>query len=254
MIICKDVRLTYRKKNILNGADFEAEAGKITVLLGRNGCGKTSLLRCIAGARHHSKGEILLNGKDNKKLSPAERGKILSVMVQNLPSPPVSVRELASFGRQPYLAYGGRPGENDRIKIQKAMELTGILSHERDMVNKLSGGERQLAFFTMLLVQDTPIVLLDEPTSNLDAEYRRRVYDTMKKMRDGGKTVVATLHCLEDAVMLADKIYVMDKGKTVFKGSAKEFSESEIPESIFGLKPLKVKSEDNRELTVFLMK
>ena len=254
MIECENVCLTYRKKDILCGAELKALPGEITVILGRNGSGKTSLFRCIAGNRHHCRGDIRLQGSDMRSMRPAQRARVLSVMPQTLPLPPVTAEELVSFGRQPYLGYGGRLSESEKKGIADVMRRTGVYPHRHEVVSRLSGGERQLAFFTMLLAQDTPIVLLDEPTANLDAEYRHRVYDMMRELRDQGRTVAATLHSLEDAVALADRIYVMEYGRTVFSGTPEEFVSGCVPESVFGVRAVKAMSPEGEEFTVFPVK
>lgn len=101
MIECENVCLTYRKKTILQGASLTARPGQITALLGKNGSGKSSLARCIAGARHHCTGTILLNGQPSRGLSPNARARLLAVMPQTLPQPPITLEELVAMGRQP---------------------------------------------------------------------------------------------------------------------------------------------------------
>ncbi len=251
MIVCTNIRLTYRKKEILQGVDFTALPGQITVLLGRNGSGKSSLLRCIAGNRHHHTGEILLDGHSAAAMLPVRRARLLAVMPQTLTQPPIRVEEMLALGRVPHLGYGGRLSAADQERIQTAMERTGILTHRSDRVSSLSGGERQLAFFTLLLVQDAPNLLLDEPTANLDAEYRQTVYTVLRQMREQGRTIALVMHDLTDAMELADKIYVLDHGQVRFCGTPGEFAESGVPEKVFGLTPIKITDEKHNDFTVF---
>ena len=251
MIDCRNICLIKNGKAILKNVDLRAHKGGITVLMGKNGSGKTSLLRCISGAYTGYGGEIFYGDTRLTGLSAVKRSRIVSVMPQILPQPAVTVAELVAFGRRPYAGYGGRLSAADKEKVVFSMESAGILPHKNDAVCNLSGGERQIAFFAMILAQDTPAVLLDEPTANLDAEYRRRVFGFMKAMRDGGKTVIATLHSPEDAVELADRICVMRDGEIDFSGTAEEFMISGQPERNFGLRPLKAFSPECGELTVF---
>lgn len=251
MIACRSVCLTYRKRQVLYDVDFTAPSGQITVLLGRNGSGKTSLLRCIAGRRHKCSGTIALDEHLSTGLSPAARAKLLGVMPQTLPSVPVSLIELVRFGRQPYLGFQSKLSDRDHDIVRRALEETELWPLRQEAVCDLSGGQRQLAYFAMLLAQNTPNVLLDEPTSNLDAEYKQRVYTLLRRMRAQGRTVVLTLHALQDAVELADNICVLEQGRTCFFGSAQEFVQSDIPLRIFALEPVCVNTPKTGPFTVF---
>lgn len=251
MIECENVCLTYRKKAILQGASLTARPGQITALLGKNGSGKSSLARCIAGARHHCTGTILLNGQPSQGLSPNARARLLAVMPQTLPQPPITVEELVSMGRQPYLGYGGSLPQSEREKVRLAMRRTGLERMAQSRVCSLSGGERQLAFFTLLLAQAAPIALLDEPTANLDAEYRQMVYAHLRAMRAEGRTVVVVMHDLADAVELADCICVMDKGRVIFSGTPQAFAAAPLVGQVFGLRPVQVPAEAGGPFTVF---
>ena len=219
--------------------------------MGKNGSGKTSLLRCISGTYSKFDGEVLFEDKNLSSLSALQKARIIGVMPQTLPQPAVTVAELADFGRRPYAGYGGKLSKNDKQKAYLAMERAGILPHAKDMVCNLSGGERQIAFFAMLLAQDTPVVLLDEPTANLDTQYHQRVLDFLETMLNEGRTVITTLHSLEDAVRIANRIWVMQEGSMDFCGTPEEFIASTQPERNFGLRPLQVFSAEYGYFTVF---
>ncbi len=251
MLEARKVTLRLGRKLILDQVDFQAQAGQITALLGRNGSGKTSLLRCLAGTQERCGGQILLDGAPVREMRAAARARHISLLPQVLPRPPIAVEQMVSFGRQPYLGPGGRLSERDRALVRVAMERAGILSHRADLVCHLSGGERQLACLALLLAQDTPAVLLDEPTASLDAEYRRRVYDLLRQMRTAGKTVVVVLHDLSDAVELADSLCVLDSGKNCFAGDPRSFLSGDVPERIFGLTPKAVTDGEGGRYTIF---
>ena len=250
MIICNGISLYRGKKQILSDTRLTARNGEITVLIGKNGSGKTSLLRCIAGVYKRFSGSITFDGVPAGSLSASRRAQTVAIMSQTLPLPRVTVKTLAEFGRQPYLR-GGRLSENDRKAAIHAIKLAGIEAHCDDLVSELSGGERQIAFFSMLLAQNAPAVLLDEPTANLDAEYRSRVFSIIRSMRDAGKTIVMTLHNLDDAVELADNITVLHEGRTVFEGKPAGFITSDLPRMVFGLTPVTARDEAGEPFTVF---
>lgn len=251
MLECFDLCLTYRKRPILRHVDFTARPHEITVLLGRNGSGKTSLLRCLAGERHPCWGTIRIAGENSRSIPPARRSRLLSLLPQSLPHPPVTVGELAAFGRQPYTPWSGRLSQADYTAITDALTRTGLTGWETRRVDQLSGGERQLAFLTMILVQNTPVVLLDEPTASLDAEYRRIVYRLLRELRDAGKTITVVLHDLTDAVELADQIVVLHHGKAIFHGTPDEFVQSSVPETFFCLRPVFVPPETGDSFIAF---
>ena len=167
MLRAQQISLRLGSKTILKQVDFQAEAGQITVLLGRNGSGKTSLLRCLAMTQTRWHGQVTLDGCSLRSLTPQERSRRIALLPQVLPRPPITVRTLTSYGRQPYLGWGGQLSAADEQKVQRAMEQAEIAAHAEDLVCHCSGGERQLAYFAMLLAQDTPVVLLDEPTASL---------------------------------------------------------------------------------------
>lgn len=250
-IECRHLSLSYQQKIILQDISFRAESGKITVLLGKNGSGKTSLLRCLSGIQKISGGEIFFSGVSTQTMSQMQKARQIAIMPQTLPQIPITVAELIAMGRTPHLNFGGRLSARDRQIANHAVQRSGIQEHVHDLVSTLSGGERQLAFFAMTLAREANRILLDEPTASLDAEYRWKVYEIMRKLRDGGYTVLATLHHLEEAVAIADHILVLDRGKLVFDGSATEFIDSSIPETIFKLIPIPAKLPDGTKITTF---
>ena len=251
MLRAQQISLRLGSKTILKQVDFQAEAGQITVLLGRNGSGKTSLLRCLAMTQTRWQGQVTLDGCPLRSLTPQERSRRIALLPQVLPRPPITVRTLTSYGRQPYLGWGGQLSAADEQRVQRAMDEAEIAAHAEDLVCHCSGGERQLAYFAMLLAQDTPVVLLDEPTASLDMEYRRVVYALLRRMKAEGKTVVLILHELADAVELADQICVLDQGTRVFTGTPEDFLISGLPQSVFGLCPKQVKDETGNEFILF---
>jgi iron complex transport system ATP-binding protein len=244
------VSIRFGAKQVLGGASMRAKGGQITALLGKNGSGKSTLLSAVSGACRYT-GTIRLDGVDLKELSPRQRAMRIAVMPQVLPLPNVTVLELTAFGRAPYLGMGGRLSPEDRAAVKMAMEEAGVSGLAQRRVCSLSGGERQRAFFAMLLAQNASVILMDEPTANLDTEYRAQLYRDLRKMRDAGLTLIIVLHHLSEVVELANTICVLQKGQIVFSGTPDEFIESAVPEEVFHVRPVRAFREDGQKLTVF---
>lgn len=250
-IECQNLVLAYRKKEILKGVNFTAENNKVTVLLGKNGSGKTTLLRCISGIRKFSDGKVKIFGVELYDVHREARAKTLAFMPQYLPQLHITVRELIEMGRSPYMGFGSKLSDKDKEKISFAIKSTDVENHLDDVVCTLSGGERQLAFLAMTLATDAEIILLDEPTASLDVEYRHKLYKLICRLKEAGKTLVITMHNLDEAVEIADVIFVIDDGRAVFSGTAKEFVASDIPFKIFSVNPQTFTDENGNAITVF---
>ena len=235
-LIFRNVSVSYRGKSIVKNASFSVEQGHITAIVGRNGMGKTTLLRCLTGEKNDYAGEILLNGENIKKLSYAERSVKLSYLPQELPLPQVTVRELVSFGRTPYTPFSGALSQADREKVEWAIKAVGLETFARTSVNTLSGGERKKAFFAMTLAQDTPLVVLDEPTAHLDAESRFAFLELLERLsRETGKTFLVVMHELPEVLQYARNIVALDDGSVCFCGTPEEFLEQGLPQRVFGV-------------------
>lgn len=234
MISCTDVSVGYGARTIIEHIGFTANPSEITILLGRNGCGKSTLMRALVGnLRHH--GRIEIDGSELSELSPTERARRLSLMPQLMARPGISVRELVSFGRQPYAGFGGILSSRDHELVDKALSDAGISGLSEAPANRLSGGELQKAYLALVLAQDTPNLLLDEPCAHLDAAYERRIADFLRSAKAAGKTVLAVYHDLSRAVELADRLLVIDQGRLVFDGDPGRFISEDIATNYFGL-------------------
>lgn len=202
------------KLNLLAGR------GEMIALIGKNGCGKSTLLRSISCMQPIFKGEILLDKTDVSKISPKKRAKLLSVVLtgqQQVAS--FTVEELISIGRDPYTGWLGSLTQNDKEIISESIRLTHLEGFENRSIDELSDGERQRTFIARALAQDTPVILLDEPTSHLDLPNRIDILLLLQKLaRDTGKTILISTHELETAMQVADKLWIMEKDKGVTVG------------------------------------
>lgn len=245
----RHISAAYRKKPIVEDVSFSVSSSSITALTGRNGAGKSTLISCLMGEKRDYTGEILLGGQNVRALSPIDRARNMACLPQELPAPHVQVRELVSFGRTPFLPLNGKLTPNDKEKVDWALSVTGMGQFEDNFVDTLSGGERKKAFFAMTLAQDTPLVILDEPTAHLDSASRFQFLELMDTVRrETGKTFLVVMHDLPEALLCADQLVTLHDHKLVFSGSGSDFLASTIPQVCFHI-ALRGNREDGYAVT-----
>ena len=227
-----DLNASYGKRQVLFDINTSIDRGKFTAIIGRNGSGKSSFLASIASIKSFS-GRILLEKRDISELSSRERAKKLSYLPQSLPATQFTVFETVAFGREPYTSF--KLTEADVEIIEQAIEKCGISSLKGKRIGEISGGERQTAYLAMMIAQDADIMLLDEPTTYMDAPNAREFMKIITDERDKGKSVVAVMHDLGQAVRHADNVILIDSGKIVFAGSVEEAISSKVIEKIMGV-------------------
>lgn len=221
MLEFQNVTVSLGKNTILNDISFSVPERKLTVLLGKNGAGKTTLANCLFGQQNYS-GNILLNNKDIRKESTDELAKHLSLLPQLLPCPNITVRELVAFGRSPYMGIQHRLTKQDICAVEEAIVLADCVTIRDRYLPSLSGGERQKAFLAMTLAQQTNLIVLDEPTTYMDAVAESDFLNLLQALTRQGKTVILILHNLSLAVKYADQIVILDNGRCGFSGTKDE--------------------------------
>ncbi|OJJ15208.1 ATP-binding protein [marine bacterium AO1-C] len=187
--------------------------GEFVCLLGANGSGKSTLMRTIAGVQPAIKGEVLLDNTLLKKLKPAQIAQRLSmVLTEKITVGNLSVQALVSLGRTPYTGWLGRLRPEDQEIIDWALEVTETTEFRHRNVNQLSDGETQKVMIARALAQDTPLILLDEPTAHLDLPNRVMIFKLLRKLaKQTGKAILLTTHELDLALQAADHIWLMGK-------------------------------------------
>jgi len=219
----------------LHGIGASVPAGCLTAVIGPNGCGKSTLIKCLAGLMKPVSGTIRLGGRDLRTLSERERARLISCMPQSRIAPDVSVYRLAAHGRYPHLRWGQNPGREDREIIDRALERTGMLPLANRIVSRLSGGERQRAYLAMMLAQQTPVMLLDEPTTYLDLSSQFSLMELLRGLCREGRSAVAVLHDLSLALEYADRILLMQDGRLAAEGTPEEIFASGRLREVFGV-------------------
>ncbi len=223
MISLENISIGYHKNQaLLSNINLSAGEGEMVALVGRNGTGKSTLLRSLLGLLPLLGGECLLSGVRLGQLDPPRRAKSLSYVssqVSGLPS--LTVRELVSLGRMPHTGWMGRMGKADMEMVDHIIREVGMDQYMDRSLDQLSDGERQRVMIARALVQDTPHVILDEPAAYLDIPNKYELVRLLSLFRDRGKTIVYSTHDLETALMCADKFWVISDN-TIHEGSPED--------------------------------
>lgn len=199
-------------KNIIaSNINLSLEKGKLIALIGANGIGKSTLLRTITGIQNPISGTILLNGKDIHKLDAVTLAQNLSVVLtEKLPPSNLTVWELIALGRQPYTNWIGKLTDYDIAKVNEAIELTQIGHLTSRKHYEISDGQLQIVLIARALAQDTPLIILDEPTTHLDLLHKVVLFKLLKKLtQETGKCILFSTHDIDMAIQLSDEIIIM---------------------------------------------
>ena len=230
----ENLTVSYGAQTVLDGLSLALPAGKITALLGPNGCGKSTLLNCFSRLLTPDSGEILLDEKPIAGFSARQLARRLALLPQHHLSPEgITVRELVSYGRSPWLSLWGRLSAEDNERVNVAMSQTRTRNLADRRLTQLSGGQRQRAFLAMVLAQDTPLILLDEPTTYLDINHQVELMRLMVELKRQGKTVVTVLHDLNQASRYCDHLVVLASGRVMAQGAPEAVMKPELLKTVF---------------------
>ncbi|MCK7637431.1 ABC transporter ATP-binding protein [Corynebacterium pygosceleis] len=226
----------YGETEILHGIDTDVPEGRITALIGPNGCGKSTLLSCFSTLLPY-RGSVTLDGRDLGDVPRRERAKLLALLPQQPTAPDgLTVAQLVARGRHPHQSWWSQWSTGDEAEVGRALETTGVLDLADRTIDQLSGGQRQRVWIAMTLAQDTPTLLLDEPTTYLDLAHSIDVLSLVRRLCDReGKTVVMVLHDLNLAVRYADHLLVMGEGRMAAAGAPGEVMDADLLREVFGL-------------------
>ncbi|EAM8464769.1 TPA: Fe(3+) dicitrate ABC transporter ATP-binding protein FecE [Salmonella enterica] len=230
----ENLTVSYGTQPVLNNLALTIPAGKITALLGPNGCGKSTLLNCFSRLLSPQSGKVLLADRPLDSFSSRQLARRLALLPQHHLTPEgITVRELVSYGRSPWLSLWGRLSVEDNARVNVAMSQTQTHHLAERRLTELSGGQRQRAFLAMVLAQDTPVVLLDEPTTYLDINHQVELMHLMHELQTQGKTVVAVLHDLNQASRYCDHLVMLANGRVMAQGAPDEVMKPELLKTVF---------------------
>ena len=229
------LKVGYEGKTVIPGMDVRIPEGKITAIIGPNGCGKSTLLKALGRVIPHEQGTVLLQGRNMAGLKADEIAREMALLPQGPQAPAgLRVQELVSYGRYPWLKGFGRMTETDRRLVQEAMEQTGTWPLRDRIVDELSGGQRQRVWIAMCLAQNTPLILLDEPTTYLDMAHQLEILELLAKLnREEGKTIVLVIHDLNLAARFAHWLIAMRDGHILQEGNARDVMTPEMLKEVF---------------------
>jgi iron complex transport system ATP-binding protein len=217
----RSLRAAYGDHVVLDGVDLDVEPAAWVTVVGPNGAGKTTLLRVVAGLVDHG-GALFVAGDPVGSLSRRERARRIALVPQSPEIPPgMIVTDYLLLGRTPHLSLFGTETAADLAAVAEILDVLDLTHLAGRTLNTLSGGERQRAVLGRALVQEAPVLLLDEPTTALDVGHQQEVLDLVDQLRrDRGLTVLATLHDLTAAGQYADRLVMLDHGRIVAEGAA----------------------------------
>ena len=233
----KDLNISYGNLDIVKDLNLEIPKGKITTIIGANGCGKSTILKTIARILQPKSGDIFINDKNIKDQSSKELAKTMAVLPQSPQAPSgLTVEELISYGRFPHQKGFGKMKKEDKDIVSWALEATGISEFRDRKIEALSGGQRQRAWIAMALAQQTDILVLDEPTTYLDLAHQLEVLNLLEELnKKQGTTIVMVIHELNNAARFADHMVGVKKGKIACQGSAYEVMTKENLKELFNI-------------------
>ncbi|MCR5263160.1 MAG: ABC transporter ATP-binding protein [Clostridiales bacterium] len=244
MIAVKGLRASYAGEEILHGIDASFPDGKISVIIGPNGCGKSTTIRSILRLVPDIKGDILLDGSNMRDLTRQEISRRVAYLPQSRSVPDITVGRLVLHGRFPYLSYPRHYRREDHEKAAQALEWVGLSDYSERKLENLSGGQRQKAYLAMALAQDTDVIMMDEPTTFLDIKNQLDLLDRSRILAVNGKTVIMILHDFEAVLHYADHVVLMCEGRVMTSGNAEDVLRSKELTEAFGVTPGFYETED----------
>lgn len=250
----KNLSFSYRARSVLTNVSFTAERGRLLSVLGPNGVGKSTLFRCILGLLKGYTGQILVDGADAKSLTARELARAVAYIPQSsYPAFSYSVHDMVLMGTQSRFSPFSSPGREGERLAAEALERLGIESLAHRAYTKLSGGERQLVLIARALAQQSPILLMDEPTANLDYGNQMRVLSKVRALTEEGYAILQSTHNPEQAYLFSHEILAMKDGSVLARGAPEEVLTAGLVRDLYGVE-VEVESLRNDKMRVCIPK
>ena len=233
----ENITVKYDDRIISQNLSVKIPHGSFTVIVGPNACGKSTLLRTLSKIIKPSIGQVLLDGKKITTYKSKEVARILGLLPQSSTAPDgITVANLIAHGRYPHQNLIQQWTDKDETAVLTAMQVTNTSELSHRFVDELSGGQRQRVWVAMVLAQQTPLLLLDEPTTFLDIAHQIELLELFKDLNQQGNTLVAVLHDLNHAARYATHMIAMKEGQIIAEGDPREIVTAQLVEEVFGLK------------------
>lgn len=247
----KNISFKYENRKIFENISFSIEKGDVMCILGPNGTGKTTLIKCLNGLHNIESGEILLNGKDIKHLSFKEISKHIGYIPQtHTPTFPFTVLDVVMMGRSPYIRLTESPMKKDVEIAESALKDLGIYSLKDKQYTNLSGGERQLVFLARILTQQPDILILDEPTSHLDFGNQIRFLEIIGKLASKGLSIIMSSHFPDHAFISSNKVAIMKNKQFIDFGKPEETITEDNLKNAYDIDVKLIELDDDRKVCI----
>jgi iron complex transport system ATP-binding protein len=232
-----DVWAGYGGDPVVRGVSLRVPAGEVVGLVGPNGSGKTTLVRAASRALRPTSGRVLVDGVDPYSISARRAARMVAVVPQDVvPAFSFTALEVAMMGRSPHRSAWHPGGPEDWAQVRDAMEATGVSELADRPIEELSGGERRRVVLAQSLAQDTPVLLLDEPTTHLDLLHVVELVTVVRSLADdGGRAILAVFHDLNIAAATCDRLYVLSQGRVVTTGPPHEVLTRKLLADVYGV-------------------
>jgi len=231
------VTIGYSEHPVSKGLSVEIPDDSFTVIVGPNACGKSTLLRALSRLLKPSEGQVVLDGEAITSYKAKEVARRLGLLPQTSIAPDgITVADLVARGRYPHQKLLRQWSVEDEASVVRALEATQVTALSGRLVDELSGGQRQRVWVSMVLAQETPLLLLDEPTTFLDIAHQIELLELFGDLNRRGHTLVAVLHDLNHACRYATHLIAMKDGAVVAQGRPEEIITAELVEEVFGLR------------------